>query len=193
VLQHAAEHRAAVESWFATQPSPRLNWALRAELLAMRDRDQELRRPAMARYRSGEPLDQALADELASVDHGNTARMHQIVAEYGWPGRSLVGPNGAQATWLLVQHADDDRAFQERCLALLEAAVAAGEAEPSELAYLTDRVRCGAGLPQRYGTQMREHEGRYIPHPIEDEPNVDARRATVGLGPLAEYVARFQS
>jgi hypothetical protein len=70
--------------------------------------------------------------------------------------------------------------------------VTAGEAAPSELAYLTDRVRCGAGLPQLYGTQMREHEGRLIPQLIEDEANVDARRAAVGLEPLAEYVKRFQ-
>lgn len=119
--------------------------------------------------------------------------MQAIVAAHGWPGRSLVGADGATAAWLLVQHADADRTLQGRCLALLEAAVAAGEAEPSELAYLTDRVRCGAGLPQLYGTQMREHEGRYAPQPIEDGANVDARRAAVGLGPLAEYVAQFGS
>ncbi len=28
-------------------------------------------------------------------------------------------------------------------------------------------------------------------HPIEDEINVDQRRAAVGLGPLAEYAKRF--
>lgn len=171
----------------ALQPPPRRSAALRRELLAMRDHDQEVRARVTARVRPGEPLDQALADELWVVDQAHTARMRAVVAAHGWPGRSLVGEDGAFAAWLLVQHADADQAFQERCLALLEAAVAAGEAEPKELAYLTDRVRCGAGLPQRYGTQMREHEGAYIPQPIEDEANVDARRAAVGLEPLAIY------
>jgi hypothetical protein len=190
-LDHAVEHREALAAWLATQPPPRRNTALRRELLAMRDRDQELRQRLMAHLQPGEPPDEALVEELQAVDRANTARMQAIIAEHGWPGRSLVSKDGAQAAWLLVQHADAERAFQERCLALLQTAVAAGEAEPSELAYLTDRVRCGAGLPQVYGTQLREHEGAYLPQPIEDEANVDARRAAVGLGSLAEYIARF--
>lgn len=191
-LEHAVEHREAIEAWLATQEPPRHDPALRRELLAMRDRDQEARQRLMANHRPGEPLDHALVEDVQAVDWAHIARMQVIIAEHGWPGRSLVGKDGATAAWLLVQHADADRAFQERCLALLETAVAAGEAEPSELAYLTDRLRCGAGLPQVYGTQLREHEGTYIPLPIEDEVNVDVRRAAVGLGLLAEYVARFR-
>lgn len=192
-LEHAVEHREAIEAWLATLPPPRRDPALRRELLAMRDRDQELRQRLFGRQRPGEPLDQALAEELHTVDRAHTMRMQAIIAEHGWPGRSLVGEDGATAAWLLVQHADADRVFQEQCLALLQAAVAAGEGEPSDLAYLTDRVRCSTGLPQVYGTQLREHEGSYIPQPIEDEANVDVRRAAVGLGPLAEYVGRFRS
>jgi hypothetical protein len=54
----------------------------------------------------------AAAEHLQAVDAANTARMKRIVAERGWPGRSLVGDDGAQAAWLLVQHADHDPAFQ---------------------------------------------------------------------------------
>jgi hypothetical protein len=31
-----------------------------------------------------------------------------------------------------------------------------------------------------------------VPQPIEDEANVDARRASVGLGTLEEYAAQMQ-
>jgi hypothetical protein len=49
------------------------------------------------------------------------------------------------------------------------------------------------GREQVYGTQMTgEVGGGPTPWPIEDSEHVDERRAAVGLGPLDEYVARFQ-
>lgn len=74
------------------------------------------------------------------------------------------------------------------CLGLLEAAVEAGEAEAKDLAYLFDRVRVAEGQPQRYGTQFTITNGQLEPAPLEDPANVDERRASVGLMPLAEYV-----
>jgi Family of unknown function (DUF6624) len=65
----------------------------------------------------------------------------------------MVGGDGAHAAWLLARHADQDPAFQRRCLELLTQAVASGEAAKIELAYLTDRV-LAEGKPQEYGTQF---------------------------------------
>jgi hypothetical protein len=153
--------------------------ALRRELLAMEVEDQAARSAWIAQMD-----DPALRDAVMAIDARTTARMREIVAEHGWPGRKLVGDDGAAAAWLLVQHADQHRDFQKQCLALLEAAVAAGDAEPRHLAYLHDRVAVAEQRPQRYGTQFGE-DGE--PAPIEDEANVDARRAAVGLGTMAEY------
>jgi hypothetical protein len=114
------------------------------------------------------------------VDERHTRTMKQIVTRYGWPGERLVGLLGAQAAWLLVQHADHDRPFQKRCLPLLKAAVTNNDAQPQHLAYLTDRVCVGEGRPQIYGTQLE--------HPIADPEHVDERRAAVGLSSLAEYL-----
>jgi hypothetical protein len=166
---------------------------LRQELLRMRDADQHMRATISSKYPAGEPLS---AEDIAwweAVDTQHTARMKQIIAEHGWPGSSLVGPDGAFAAWLLVQHADLDREFQRRCLRMLQAAVATGEARPQELAYLTDRVRVGEDRPQVYGTQMTLEHNRLQPHPIEDQAQVDERRAAVGLGPLAEYIATMKA
>ncbi|MBI3920964.1 MAG: hypothetical protein HY318_06040 [Armatimonadetes bacterium] len=126
------------------------------------------------------------------MDGANTERMKQIIAEHGWPDISLVGRDGAFAAWLLIQHADRDREFQRQCLAMLQSSAAAGEAEARNLAYLTDRVRVGEKRPQVYGTQMRLVEGEYVPEDIEDPDHVDERRASVGLGPLADYVAEIR-
>jgi hypothetical protein len=87
-----------------------------------------------------------------------------------------------------VQHSDHDPAFQRECLELLGEAVDAGEADASNLAYLTDRVLRAEGRPQRYGTQFGPGpDGGFEPQPLEDPDRVDERRASVGLGPLEEY------
>jgi hypothetical protein len=63
-----------------------------------------------------------------------------------------------------------------------------GEARGQDLALLTDRVRLYEGKPQLYGTQVKNVNGKFIFAPIEDEPNVDKRRALYGLPPLSEYL-----
>jgi hypothetical protein len=95
--------------------------------------------------------------------------------------------------WLLVQHADHDRAFQRTCLALLRAQPPE-EVDARNIAYLEDRVRVGEGRPQLYGTQFHTNEqGELEPFPIEDQNQVDTRRAAVGLSTLAEYAASLQA
>ncbi|WP_313949588.1 DUF6624 domain-containing protein, partial [Frankia sp. AvcI1] len=112
---------------------------LRAELARRVDADQAMRRAWTAR-RSGRISEQERA-ECGAVDEDNTAWLRRVVAEHGWPGRSLVGEKGAHDAWLLAQHADHDHAFQADCLTLLVAAVDAGEASSADLRCLTDRVR----------------------------------------------------
>lgn len=191
-LEHVREHCEELEHWLATQPRSPFNAALRRELLAMQDRDQDLRQAVFERQQPGSSLDPSALKALLAANREHTARIKKIVRDYGWPGVSLVGADGAQAAWLLVEHADADVESQQQCLALMEAAVAAGEARPQDLACLTDRVRINTGQPQVYGTQVRITDGSVAPKLIEDEANVDARRATAGLEPLAEYVAHIQ-
>lgn len=160
-----------------------INRALRNELLSRKEQDQAAREKLSG---PGAP-DQSLIAEVTRIDADNTAWLKQVIATHGWPGKSLVSKDGAKAAWLFVQHADHDRAFQKQALALLEAAVAKGEAEAADLAYLTDRVLVGEGKPQRYGTQFHVVDGKLMPQPIEDEANVDLLRAFAGLPSLAEY------
>jgi hypothetical protein len=128
---------------------------------------------------------------VATVDADNLAWLKEVVAEVGWPGQSMVGEDGAHAAWLLAQHADQDPAFQRRCLELLTQAVASGEAAPAALAYLTDRVLLAEGKPQEYGTQFVGRESGWTPRRLRDPENVDERRAAMSLGTLAENIARM--
>ncbi|WPB79344.1 DUF6624 domain-containing protein [Archangium violaceum] len=179
-----AEKAAANEAKLMEAQNPQL----RDELLRMAEEDQVARRAAVA----ANFKDAAASERMKAIDIKNTARMKEIVAQVGWPTKTLVGERGAKSAWLLVQHADLDVAFQRQCLPLLEKSVAAGEGSPKDLAYLTDRVLVAEGKPQRYGTQFYMVEGKLVPRPIEDEANVDARRAAVGLGTMAEYNAQMQ-
>lgn len=149
---------------------------LREELLRMTAEDQR------ARGNGGAPDPQA----MVRIDAENTARLKEIVARDGWPTVSMVGGDGAMAAWLLAQHADRDRAFQADVLARMGKLLEAGEASRSNYAYLHDRIN----EPQRFGTQGTCVDAtRWAPRPIEDEANVDQRRAEAGLPPLAEYIA----
>lgn len=110
---------------------------LRAELLRRMEQDQAAR---LARDCDWEPV--------AAVDAENLPWLKRVITERGWPGASLVGADGAEAAWLLVQHADADPVFQRHCLALLTAAVETGEARRCNLAHLTDRVLLAEGQAQ---------------------------------------------
>ena len=124
---------------------------------------------------------------MMRVDEANTAWLTELTTRRGWPGRTLAGEDGAHAAWLLAQHADPKS--QSVFLDLLRAAVAAGEASATDLAYLEDRVRMHAGQPQLYGTQFVRDQQGLRPWAIEDPENLDQRRAGVGLGPFADYEA----
>jgi hypothetical protein len=159
---------------------------LRAELLARRDEDQRVRRnlpPLAGTYRDIPPE----IREMIRVDQANTAWLTELIARRGWPGRTLVGKDGAHAAWLLAQHADPES--QPAFLDLLREAVAAGEASAGDLAYLEDRVRMHAGQPQRYGTQFRRDPQGLRVWDIEDPEHLDQHRASVGLPPFADYEA----
>jgi hypothetical protein len=167
--------------------------ALRLELLEMAALDQAVRTGIAP------PGDDRTADELFAiwdaVDAANSARMAEILDEYGWPGFRLVGRDGASAAWLLIQHADLTPDLQERGLLLMTVAVEEGDADSGDWAYLVDRVLVANGEPQVYGTQWELTEaGEWTPRtPIEDEANVDARRASVGLGTLDDYLAELDA
>lgn len=157
---------------------------LRRELLALFDEDQVARKAFIANMK-----DAALHARVKEIDRKTTARVKEVIAKQGWPGKTLVGQEAAHAAWLLIQHADADRAFQQQCLALIEKAADAGEATKADFAYLYDRVAVAENRPQRFGTQYKDGK----PAPIEDEARVDERRKAIGLGTMADYDTQMRT
>jgi hypothetical protein len=165
------------------------------EVLAMEQADERVRETIASLIQSA-PQDTAAlrraAAEQDRVDEVNATRLQAIIREHGWPARSEVGPEAATAAFLIVQHADHDVAFQKEYLAFLEQEHARGQAPGEAVAQLADLTRLAEGRPQLYGTQVDILNGQLVVAPLEDEAGVDRRRATLGLGPLAEYIARVK-
>lgn len=183
---HAVEPPGAAPSGPApSQPPPR-DPALRLELLGMARDDQESIRDVEEAASAGR-TDPAVGLRSGAVHRNNGVRIHAIIAEHGWPGRTLVGDDGAHAAWLVVQHMDDEPSFQADCLALVQAAFEAGEVSAHDLAYLTDRVMDAQGRPQMYGTQGVGVFSR------EDEARVDRNRLALGLEPWREHIAKVRA
>jgi hypothetical protein len=159
-----------------------MNEPLRDELLQRMGQEQRLRSEWVDK-----PDDAQLADHIAEIDSQNTAWLENVIERDGFPGLSDVDGDGVQALFLLIQHSPSLE-FQKKCLSLIELAVQQGEADPVQVAYLTDRILMREGKPQRYGTQGRPSEhGKIVPYPIEDEGHVNDRRKALGLEPIQEY------
>jgi hypothetical protein len=101
----------------------------------------------VAKSHDGTVDEELRAELLARREEDQRIRHAVMEASNPRTVRSLVGEDGAKAAWLLAQHADNRRDLQRKFLELLRAAVAAGEEEPRELAYLQDRVRVADGRP----------------------------------------------
>ncbi|WP_344505431.1 DUF6624 domain-containing protein, partial [Streptomyces lienomycini] len=108
-----------------------------------------------------------------------------ILADHDWPGHRLVGPDGARAAWSIALHSDDNYALQRAATTLLGRAVQAGDALVQHWAHLHDRALVTSGSAQEYGTQFLLSTDGIELCPLRAPGSVDARRATVGLPPLA--------
>jgi hypothetical protein len=162
-----------------------INEELRQILLDMAAEDRRARAELAA---TGE-LFQGYAPRMAAIHLHHAQELKVIIRTWGWPGKSLVGEDGAQAAWLIVQHAIGWPDFQRTCLSLLQDAVARGELEPATIAYLEDRICFYERRPQRYGTQFDwDEHGQMSPWTLADPQRVDEYRCSVGLGPLAKQI-----
>ena len=160
----------------------------------------------MAVLPAGVDTDQLRAPEpvrrVLAVVHENVQWLRAVIAERGWPGRSLVGADGVDAFWLLLQHAGSgvptigtpaNLSFQASCVPLLET-VRTSEAHPRHLAHVVDNQRAPEGTSRRSTPYWRPpfvtKDGELVLRPPLDADTIDANRAAIGLLPLRVDLAR---
>jgi len=170
------------------------NKPLQRELDSIYDTDQGGRQqldPVEQKYGKDSKEIKQLWAEINRNDSINLIKVKQVLDKYGWLGPDVVGSKGSVTLFLVIQHADaKDR---DKYLPLMREAVKKGNAQGSQLALMEDRSALEHGKKQIYGSQIGRDEktGKYYLDPIEDEPNVDKRRASVGLNPLEDYAQQW--
>jgi hypothetical protein len=180
------------------------NW-VKAKLQHMVDVDQYMRK-----FMMNVPFEKGFTDaekeyfhkvstpRFKKIDDENTAELKSLLKSHRWFTISKFGKVTDNNAWLLVQHADDQPEFQKEVLAILESLYRSKETKPQNYAYLFDRIAASFSDVklrkfQRYGTQGScTGPGTWAPLPMEEPASVDVRRAEVGLGPMAEYIAMFK-
>jgi hypothetical protein len=125
-----------------------------------------------------------LADSL------NYPLLKNIFSKYGFPNYDIVGQNGSQNFWLLVQHQDNHPAFQDSVLTKMKEEVDHGKASAVNYAYLIDRVKVNTGQQQIYGTQMQMNSDTtsFIPKPVINPDHLNERRKSVGMPSEENYI-----
>ena len=151
--------------------------AIKAELKEIYERDQKTRKGIDS------------VEFINYIDSCNLAQIKSLISKYGWMGKSFIG-NYNQVLFLVIQHAD--LSTQEQYFPLLQESVNKGESSQSDAAMLQDRILMRKGKKQVYGTQVVFNKtGGQDFYPIDDEVNVNSRRAKVGLQPIEEYAKYF--
>jgi hypothetical protein len=175
----------------------KIDTALQHKILSMFKEDQKWRIESNNLYRSKKSAysEDAINSNMGKTDSLNLIEAKLIVVKYGFPGYDLVGENGSDDFWAIVQHCDQDIAFQQMALVLMDKQVKRHNASNEKYALLEDRILISEGHKQIYGTQVRLDLKTHLakPLPIEDSLHVDSRRKAVGLSPLDEYLKIFNN
>jgi hypothetical protein len=152
------------------------------ELLTMRDQDLRVRAELAAANELGGPY----VPRMEAVHVRHAARLGELIERHGWPAEDIAGNDGAEAAWMMAQHAIGEPDFQRRALRLLRQCAEEGRVPAWHAAYLEDRIAMYEGRPQRHGTQWVDdpRDGRMRPWTLADPEAVNELRAGVGLPEL---------
>jgi len=126
-------------------------------------------------------------EEMEKLHNRNAEILNEIIEAIGYPTIDKVGKEANEAAWLVIQHSIGQPIFMKKCAKLLDKAVSENNANPKNLAYLTDRIALFEGKPQLYGTQFDwDENGELSPNNFDDLAKVNQRRKSIGLNTLEE-------
>ena len=132
------------------------------------------------------------------LDSLNLLRIDQIIKQYGYPGKSLVGPETNEAAFYVIQHSKNI----DKYLPIIKKATSKNELSFRLYAMMLDRSLMYNGKEQIYGTQGKgfetlnsktgKKEFTNIIWPIKDAANVNSRRIKAGFKLTIEEYAKQQ-
>lgn len=133
-----------------------------------------------------------LAKRMIESDSVNIKRINQVIKQYGYPGKTLVGSPTNEVALLVIQHSSRIPQY----LPLIKRMAEQGEVPFSLYGRMLDRHLMQQGKPQLYGTQGRslnvpnaatgKMEQVSFIWPIEDAARVNERRKKAGFDSTVE-------
>ncbi len=124
-------------------------------------------------------------DNIQDLDENNTYNLIKIIDRYGFPTKEMVGRDGMEAVFFIIQHSPD-KEFQSNQLNNIQNSVDNGGLDPQHYALLFDRIAIRNGKKQKYGTQL---DGNLNLKPVDDYEMLDSLRMSMGLMPINMYVS----
>lgn len=187
----------------------KINRVLKAELDSILQVDQRYRSfiqlpsfqsktDSLARQLKVAPGDviRYMLGKIPENDSSNIKRVEEIISEYGYPGKSLVGEPTNEAAFYVIQHSNKIDTY----LPVIEKAAKKKELPFTLYALMLDRSLMQKGEEQVYGTQARgfdavdsatgKKQWRTIIWPIRDARNVNKRRKQAGFNQTVEENAK---
>lgn len=150
---------------------------VRALLLNAGERDQEVRQGGMS-------------SNAEQVDRENQELLISIFQCCGSLSIERAGNDVAQAAFMILQHASHE--MRKQYFEVFESWAREGIIKASTLALIIDRMRMHEGKSQLYGSQITSNEkGEQTMYEIDDLEKVRARRDSLYMEPLEEYLQRF--
>ncbi|MBX3253819.1 MAG: hypothetical protein KF862_06725 [Chitinophagaceae bacterium] len=168
----------------------KVNKGLAAQMDTLYQEDQRTRMELIGLIKGG--ASQKALDSFRAIiklkDSANLVFAEQIISKYGWPGAQEIGMQGAQALFLVIQHAD--LKTQKKYYPLIKQSEKEGKVLSANVAILEDRIAVREGQPQLYGSQgyFDKEKNKTFIYPLKDVENLDSLRKSMGLQPMNKYI-----
>jgi len=163
-----------------------MDQALQKLIVSMKDEDLKMR----ASILEDGSLYDGYPKKMEELHIINSEKLKTIVDTNGWPGRSLVGKEGADAAIIIAQNSISNPDVQKYFLVELKKAVIKGEATSIQEACLEDRILFNQGKPCLYGMLFDWDSTGNLVANVDDEKLVNERRSKLGLRPLSEALEK---
>jgi hypothetical protein len=132
-------------------------------------------------------LQDSLIKLMMRADSSNIKRIDEIIAQYGYPGKTRVGTPTNESTWYIIQHSPKIDTY----LPIIKKAAQKKELPYELYAKMLDRSLMQNGKEQVYGTQGKgflaknaqtgKEEWTMIIWPIKNSATVNKRRKKAGF------------
>jgi len=127
------------------------------------------------------------------LNEENEIEAKQIIKEYGWPTRELVGIDASGSLFLVLQHSNLSlmKTFQPELKKMTES----DTLFLPQYALLDDRINKAEGRKQLYGSQPSYDSIKqvYYLDNVVSPDSLDIRRKKMGLNPIKEYLEQWDA